>query len=209
MRLCNYKVGSTPLKMGEDVRLLKTDRCLITASKDTLTLPITFNGEVHGYFLHGSGKLVIDTIIETSRGALGKPTERKLTKPFLMLGEIEEAKDKMVKAKLSDLNRAGYINLEAFQKRAKVLCEEMLKREMCWTYDEKGRTRFFLFEIDSGDYALLVSRNAKNLVYISGKKVYVFSDNKSFMTSSNEVWISKPGKSIVIRNGNVLVSRER
>jgi hypothetical protein len=208
MRLCNYKLGSTPLKMGEDVRLLKTDKCLITALKDTLALPITFNGKVHGYFLHGSGKLVIDTIIETSRGAIGEPTERKLAEPFLMLGEAEEVRDKTTEAELSDLNRAGYENLEAFQKRAGELCEEMLKREMCWTYDGKRRTRFFLFEIDGGDYDLLVSRNAKNLVYVSGKKIHVFSGNKSLMTRPNEVWVYKPGKSIVIRNGNVFVGRK-
>lgn len=67
MRLYSYKLGSIPLKISEDVMLLKTDRCLITASKGTLALPITFNERVHGYFMHGSGKLVIDTIIETSR----------------------------------------------------------------------------------------------------------------------------------------------
>jgi hypothetical protein len=208
VRLYSYKLGNTPLKISEDTTLLKTERCLITALKDTLALPITFNERVHGYFMHGSGKLVIDTIIETSRGAIGKPTEKDLTKPFVMFGGTEEVRDKMVEADLSSLNRMGYENLENFQRKAEELCEELLGRKMCWTYDEKRHTRIFLFEIDRGSHDMLISRNAKNLVYISTGKVYVFGDNKSLMTSPNEVLISKPGKSIIIRNENVYVSRE-
>lgn len=100
-----------------------------------------------------------------------------------MLRGAEEVRDKIIEADFFSLNRMGYVNLENFQGKAEELCEELLGRKMCWTYDEKRHTRIFLFQIDGGSHDMLISRDAKNLVYISAGKVYVFSDDKSLMIS--------------------------
>jgi hypothetical protein len=207
VKLRSYKLGDTPLKTVEDLTLLKTDKCVITASKDMLALSITFNEQVHGCFMHGSGRLIVDTIIETSKGAIGEPTEKNLKNPFIMIGGVEEIEDKMAEADLSSLASAGYENIKALKRKAEDLCEELLERRVSWTRFETNLTRVFLFEVDGGNYDMLISKNTKKLVYVSASKVYVFSGNKILLSRPNEVLISKPGKSIVIAKGNVFLFR--
>jgi hypothetical protein len=191
----------------EDITLLKTEKCIITASKDTLALPITFNERVHGYFMHGSGRLIVDTIIETSKGAVGGPTEKNLKSPFITIGGFEEIKEKMTEADLADLTTLGYESTDSLKRKAEALCEELLDRKVSWPRFEANMTRIFLFEMDGDNYDMLISKNSKKLVYVSASKVYVFSGNKSLLSMPNEVLISKPGKSIIIAKGNVFVVR--
>ena len=208
MRPHNYELGNTPFKLVENLTLLKTDKCILTAFKDTLVLPLTLNEEALGFFMHGTGKLVIDTIIETSKGAVGKPIEKKLTEPFIMVGNVEEFKNKMIEADLPGLGVFGYQNPGAFHRKAVETCDRILKEKVDRRITNGERKRIFFLSSDEGHYDTLVSREGRELIYISGEKIYLFGDDKSVISRPNEVLLSKGGRRIIIAHNNVLIEKE-
>lgn len=207
MNPSNYKLGEEPLKTTEDTTLLKTERCIVTASKSTLALPLTINDKIPGLFMHGTGRLIIDAIIETSKGAIGKSIEKTLTEPFIMLGNIEKVKDKMAKADTASLGVMGYKNLEAFRGKAEEVCKRILNRRINGIHIDRRPASIFFFVNDENSYDTLISKNTRKLVYVTRGKVYVFSDDKSLMTGPEEVFLAKHGKTVIIANGNILIEK--
>jgi len=207
MNLSNYELGEELFKTTEDTMLLKTERCIVTAFKDTLALPLTINGKIPGFFMHGAGRLIIDAIIETSKGAIGKSIEKTLTKPFIILGDIEKVKDKMTKADMARLGVMGYENLEAFREKAEEVCERILNRRINGIRIDRRLASVFFFVNDENSCDTLISKNTRKLVYVTRGKVYVFSDDKSLITGPEEVFLSKHGKTVIIANGSVLIEK--
>jgi hypothetical protein len=87
-------LGNQPQKLTKDATLLHNEKCLVIATAGTIALPILLEEATSGQLFIGKGQLTIDTIVETSRGAIGKPIVRDLTPeyPFVMLGETETSK---------------------------------------------------------------------------------------------------------------------
>jgi hypothetical protein len=206
MRPLNYRLGDKPLKTVEDATLFKNDRCIVTAHKDTLALPIVIDEETEGYVFHGAGKLLLDAVIETSRGAIGKPIDRDLKELFLMFGGAKEIKESLDYADSSDLFKLGYENPEAFSERAEELCRSLFKgKSMRLDLDEKEAC-IFAFQNLNAKPDILVSKGDK-LVYTSRRSVYVFKGDKGVLKRPGEVVVSKEGKTIVINGPNVLMER--
>lgn len=68
----------------------------------------------------------------------------------------------------------------------------------------------FIFKNEEGDSDILITKNDE-LVYKSGKKVYVSKGNKSVLQrpgeSNREIIVSKKGKTVVIANNNILIEK--
>ena len=207
MKLRSYELDDELLRTLEDVTLLKNERCIVEIPKRTLALPIIIDEKVQGYVFHGAGKLMVDSIIETTRGAVGKPTVKDLSHPFMMLGKAEEIKDSLGPADTSDLQNAGYERVDGFVEKAKELCEGLLKgRHTHEGFNGKG-SRLFVFKNDEGDSDILLAKNDE-LVYKSGKKVYVSKGSKSVLQRHGEFIVSKKGKTVVIANNDILIERQ-
>lgn len=208
MRLQDYNLGDKPQKLLEDTLLFKNERSIVNASKDTLALPIEFDGETLGYVFHGEGKLLLDAIIETRRGAIGKSTERDLKAPFLMLGGAKEISSNIIPTNASDLSNMGYEDAQAFVKRADEACEHLFRRTMRHAHmDFDGKdARLFAFQREEDGYDTLISKRDK-LVYTSDEEVYVFKGDKGILTRHGEVVVSKKEKTVCVCDGNVLVER--
>ena len=206
MRLQDYKLGDKPLKLLQDTTLLKNERCIVNAFKDTLALPIEFDEETLGYVFHGKGKLLIDSIIETRRGAVGKSTERDLKEPFLMLGGTKEISNSMNPADTSDLSKLGYESAQAFVKSADEACERFFKRKIRHDhldFDAKD-ARLFAFMREEDGYDTLISKRDK-LLYTSDEEVYVFKGDKGILKRPGEVVVSKRGKTVCVSDNDVFV----
>jgi len=104
----DYQLEDTTLKTSEDKTLWQTERGIVKIRKNTLVLPIRLDGQRKGYVFHGNGELVLDTIVETEEGALGKPVEREVNKPFLLLGAKEDLLPSLDTAQQEDIQKAGY-----------------------------------------------------------------------------------------------------
>jgi hypothetical protein len=57
---------------------------------------------------HGEGRLILDAIIETKEGVIGKAIEKELKDPFLMLGNTEKINSFLETANDEDLVKTGY-----------------------------------------------------------------------------------------------------
>lgn len=207
MRLRNFEVDNEPLKVIEDATLLKNERCVVETSKGTLALPLLFDDRVQGYVFHGAGRFMVDSIVETTRGAVGKPTVKDLSRPFMMLGNAEEVRDILRPAVSSDLQSAGYKGADAFVEEAKEFCEDLLDgRQIHGDFNGKG-SRLFAFKNDKGTSDILVAKNHK-IVFKSGKKVYVSKGSKSVLQHPREIIVSKKGKTVIIANDDILIERQ-
>jgi len=72
----NVKLGNQPGKLIRDLVLLQNEKCIVKACASALTLPILVDDETRGHLFFGKGQLTMDTIVETPRGAVGKPWSR-------------------------------------------------------------------------------------------------------------------------------------
>ncbi|MGQ9538260.1 MAG: hypothetical protein ACUVTE_01545 [Candidatus Bathycorpusculaceae bacterium] len=64
--------------------------------------------------LHSEGKLILDAIIKTDEGAVGKPVEKEIEKPFIMIGNVEHVLQNLVVASKQDLAIKGYVSTFTF-----------------------------------------------------------------------------------------------
>ena len=205
MSLSHYKFDSKPLKLLSNLDLLKTERCLVKVENGTLALPILIDDGALGYVFHGSGQFIMDTIIETKKGAVGKSTDKELTQPFIMLGKVAAMENMVSTADSSDLNRLGYSSAEAFVKAADDFCSRFMKGKKYCGNLEAENGYIFAFP-DSECFDILVSKENK-LFYTSKERVFVFKEGKEVLTSPEQIVVSKGGKAVVIADGDILIEK--
>lgn len=206
MRLHHFELGGDPQKTIEDLTLFRNDRCLVELSKRTLALPLTFDEKLQGYVFHGIGKLVVDSIVETTRGAVGRPTVKTLDRPFLMLGRAEDLRESLEPADALDLREVGYESTTEFIEEASEFCEDLLKERHTNGDFDRQSSHLFVFKSEKGDSDVLVAKK-KGFVFKSGRKIYVSKGSKSVLQCPGEIVVSKKGKTVVIANNNILVER--
>lgn len=193
-----YRVESVLLRATGPLRLWEAERGLVEVQEDTLALPISVAEQRRGYVFHGAGKLILDTIVETDAGAIGKPVEKELNQPFLMLGNDEEIGEDLNSAGEEDLKNKGYENLEAFVQRAEDLLDRFPRKRMIGCGDLGGcRGSIFLFQSESGKPDLLLL-NGSRLVYKSSGTMFALSGRHVVLKGHDRVAVSVDGKCFVI-----------
>lgn len=202
-------LGNQPQKLTKDATLLQNEKCIVTATAGTLALPILLDNATSGQFFVGKGKLTLDTIVETSRGAIGQPLIKDLdpTHPFLMLGETDNLKENLTSATNQDLESMGYKTPDELLKTANEAFDQFAHRRRSHI-DIEPDARIFAFADDHEKWDFLIAKDDK-LVYASRHKVYVSkSGDESASLGQGSILVSKKGKTVVIDKGNILVDRD-
>ena len=196
----NYQLGNTVSKTSEATMLWQTEKGIIEISKNTLAIPIKLSDKERGYVFHGNGKLLLDTIVETEEGAIGKPVEKELNDPFLMLGNVEEIQKHFTKASEEDFAKLGYENQQGFVDRAEELFNQFFKKEGVHGHRTLSGDRGFIFTFQNqtGKLDILVAKGSK-LVYKAMDIVFVSNENKVVLKSPSEVVCTSNGKSVIIK----------
>ena len=195
----DYELEKVVLKANVDATLWQADKGLVSISKNTLALPIIAGDQRRGYVFCGKGKLLLDTIVETEEGAFGRPVERELHEPFLMLGAKEELSQRLDAAVEEDLRGAGYENAQQFVNEAEALCKRFFERRVCGNrvrFDD-GRGLVFAFSSDTSKLDLLVTKDSK-LVFKKAGLVFVSNKDNSILKGHGTVILSRRGKSLVV-----------
>jgi hypothetical protein len=203
------RLGDQPQKLTKDATLLQNEKCIVTATAGTLALPILLEEATSGQLFVGRGQLTIDTIVETSRGAVGKPIVRDLTPdhPFLTLGETENLKENLAPVTNQDLNNVGYKSTEEFLKTANEAFNEFTHRRHNHI-DVEPDARVFAFANHHEKWDFLIAKDDK-LVYASKHKVYISKNGgESDSLEPGSILVNKKGKTVVIDRGNILVDRD-
>jgi len=197
----NYQLDSTILKANDVLTLWRTEKGVIEIGKNTLAIPIKQGDQRRGYIFHGHGKLLLDTIIETDKGAIGKPVEKEITEPFLMLGDTEETQQHLSTASKEDLMEMGYENEQGFLARAEDLFDNFFGERRIHSHQCCGNNHGFIFAFPNkaGELDVLVAKGSR-LVYKAMNKVFVSDKSKVILKTQNEVILSRGGKkSFVIK----------
>jgi len=196
----DYQLGDTVSKVAEAVTLWQTERGIIVISEDTLAVPIKLDDRERGYVFHGHGRLLLDTIVETEKGAIGRPVEKGLNEPFLMLGDTEEKQKYLTEASEEDFAKMGYENQQEFVAEAKELFDRFFQKEGIHR-TRTSRKHFgviFAFQNPSKKLDILVARGSK-LVYKAIDLVFVSNEDKVVLKSPSEVVCASNRKSVVIK----------
>jgi hypothetical protein len=196
----DYSLEETVLKATDRTTLWKTEKGLVEIDKDALAVAVMHGDRKKGYIFHGHGKLLLDTIVETEEGAVGKSIERELDAPFLMLGDEEETQKHLSPAGEEDLKKHGHGSSDEFLKKAEDLMERFCRRRGANTGDCCGSRRGAVFAFPNHDDKLdvLVLKDGK-LVYKTANMVFVSGEDKAVLKSPEQIVVSNRGRLCIIK----------
>jgi len=201
MKWQNYELDNNISKETEPITLWRTEKGTVEIGKNTLAIAIKLDNRQKGYIFHGHGKLLLDTIVETQEGAVGKPIESELNKPFLMLGNTEETQQHLSTATKEDLTKMGYENERGFVDKAEDLFDNFSGRKGIHNHEccSDNHGVIFAFPNEAGKLDVLVANGSK-LVYKAINQVFVSHDDKVVLKTPTEVIVSGDNrKSLVIK----------
>jgi hypothetical protein len=198
-----YELSSEVLRTTQKMTLWKNEKGIVEVNDNTPVIPVKLDEEARGYVFGGKGRLVVDAIVETTKGAIGEPVERDIKRPFLMMGNTET-----IQESLKPLEEEDFVNLEIktkdeFLNKAEDLLDRFFEGSSGkhrGSSFNKGDGFIFAFPNEKDKLDILVCKDSK-LVYTSLDKVFVSKRNKVVLTSHGDVVVSKPGKSIFVSNG--------
>jgi hypothetical protein len=177
-----YQLDDKIMKTTDPLKLWQSEKGLVEVDKGALATGIRLDQELKGYVFHGRGRLVLDTIVETKDGAIGKPVEKEITEPLLMLGATEETQRHLTTATDEDLTERGYGNQKEFAANTERLFDRFLGRGRMHTGGCCGESRgtVFAFADKTHESEILVADDAK-IVYKASNMVFVSDGNKVLM----------------------------
>lgn len=204
----DYELDDTISKVTQDITLWQTEKGIIEIGKNTLAIPIRWTDRRRGYVFRGHGKLLLDTIVETEEGAIGKPVDRELNDSFLMLGNTEEIQKHLAEAREEDFTGMGYENRQGFVAEAEDLCNQFFRGRVhgCQRFDG-NHGLIFAFQNEEDKLDMLVTEGSK-LVYKATDLTFVSKENKQVLKTSREVVCKSDGRSVIIqKNRSVLIQK--
>ncbi len=194
----DYTLENTVLKSDEAFTLYRADKASVEVNKSLLAVPIKVDDKRVGYVFLGQGKLLVDAIVETEEGAFGKPIERALSEPFLMLGNTEQTSEHFSPASHDDLKRVG-VDEKTLQDRAHGLLDRFASKSVSHGHADLRNHNGWIFAFSNGENALnhLVSKGSE-LIYNDEDLSFVSKGDKSILRSSEKVVLSHHGRSFVV-----------
>jgi hypothetical protein len=197
-----YKLERPVTETTEDIVLWQSEKGVLEISKHTLAVPVKFGDKRKGYVFHGRGKLLVDAIVETAEGAVGKSIEKEVDAPFLMFGNAENVQNHLADANCTDFAEFGYEDQQKFLDNAEGLCDRFFKYRISnhESFDE-DHDQIFVFPNEANRFDILASKGSR-LVYKTTEMVFVSNEsNNAVLKSPSEVVVASNGKSFVIKEG--------
>jgi len=204
-----YKIDDTISKSTGDIRLWHTEKGFIEINNGTLAISIKLGDQEKGCIFHGHGKLILDTIVETGEGAVGKPIEKELNDPFLMLGDTEKIKQHFSVATKEDFARFGYESQKGFLDRAEDLFSRFFKQGIGNTRQSFSQDHGFVFAFQNQSSKLdILVANGSKLLYTAEDVVFVSNENNVVLKVPDEVVCSNNRKSVILRKGKSVIIKK-
>jgi hypothetical protein len=187
-----YTLDNAVQKIDQSLTLWKTDKGIIKIDKDTYAIAILQDGKPEGYIFSGNGNLVLDTIVETEQGAIGKPTEKTLSEPFLMLGNTETTQPHLQEATDNNDFKTKAENLfhHFFHKHSHIDC--------CHTHHHNEGV-IFAFPTETQRLDLLVLNDAK-IVYKAQNMTFISNGHHDILKSPENMVVSDLGKCVILKS---------
>lgn len=168
-----------------------------------MLLPVRIK-DLEGFYVHGYGSFLLDSIVEAEMGAIGEPLRRELKDPFIFLGPLEEDPN-FSTASEEDLKEAGYEDIDDMVQKAEEICKEFSKHIHCTCF---GRTQGTIVAFPrGGTFDILVVKDGKITYHEAGMTFVSSGDKNILLGRGREVVVSKKGKMVVVKDGKILVKK--
>ncbi len=198
------EVSDQPRVLNAPATLLKDERVSLKMETGSLLLSLKI-GKSKGHFVHGSGMFLLDSIVETEMGAVGRPVKRKLEEPFIILGPLQEEAS-LDDAAVGNLESAGYGDADAMVKLARDMATRFSDR-IHRSSSAGTEGNFVAFPRNDGFDFLVVKGN--KIVYREEDMTFVSRDGKDvILNGCCDIAVSKPGKSVSIKGGNIVIAKK-
>ena len=193
----NYHLEDTVSKTTEKAVLWQAEKGSVEISEGSLAIGIKLGDEKKGYVFHGNGRLLLDAIVETREGAIGKPVEKEITNPFLMLGSIVE---NLSPTNQEDFEKMGYADQQEALTKARDVFDRFFEGNRLRHLHRSGSYHglIFAFPDENGEFDLLVA-NGSSIVYKAERMVFVSNGGKSILKSPKETVCVTDGKSVILK----------
>ncbi|RLE65461.1 MAG: hypothetical protein DRJ47_05070 [Thermoprotei archaeon] len=150
-----WKLDKEVYRLNENKVFLDHPKCRLTVGENSILAKVFFNDHHVGYVVQGYVEFFVDTILETSEGAVGKPVRKTGHQTFIYLSKQPP-----------EMNLSPTGDKE-FWAKAYSLCEKFFKQ------NEYRLHKGHIVAFPVGDkFEILVLKNNK-LVYISLSKIFV------------------------------------
>ena len=194
----HYEIDGTILRSNAELTLARSDKASLEIKKGTLTLPVKVADKREGYIFLGEGKLLIDAIVETERGAVGKPVQRELHELFLMLGNTEETSKHLEKASDDDLKRMDFTEKTLLTKAQDLLAKFMGKEATHGSaHFRQSEGSIFAFPNEENNLDLLLL-NGATLIYTTKDMSFICDGDKLVLNTPRQVFLSAQGTSLAL-----------
>jgi hypothetical protein len=195
----NYELDDKVLELDEDMTLYRSDKVLVNLNKGTRAIAVKRKDRMEGLVFLGHGRLIVDTIVETENGALGKPTERELSEPFLMLGPVEDTLQHLKEANKEDLQRNGVKAEDLFDKAQNLVDKLQERRALCsFSCHNEQKGLVFAFATDEDRLDVLVLNDSR-IVFKSKGISFVSIGNHSVLKNTYQAVLATNGRSVFVR----------
>lgn len=176
------ELGNRVQKLTQQETLWQGDKGTAKANQDTLLFPITQGSSQIGYLFQGDCTLILDAIVETRQGAVGKSIEKNLTEPFLMLAR--DLTLSTIDAEEKDVIRIGYKDKQEFLNKMNDVANELLTGRQIGSHyhSPSNQSRVFMFTNNGHKTAILVATGS-NIVYKTKGFVFVANDDRIVLKS--------------------------
>lgn len=196
MRPTDYRIDTTIKRTTKEATLWKSDNAIVQIEGKALAVKVLADDEPCGRVFWGGGSLLIDTIVDTKRGAIGKSLEKEITEPFIMIGGVQSNQDHLKRVEEEDIAQPDATNREEFLQKAERLVEKLLDHSSRSIVKDGGLV--FAFPNEKDELDLLVVKGSK-LVFKGADRVFVAKGDNVVLTGpQGEVAISKSGRSVVV-----------
>jgi hypothetical protein len=196
-----HKLDGTILKADETITLSKTENCSVEIMKGTLADAVKLDNQRKGFIFHGQGRLLLDAMVETERGTAGRPVDRELREPFLMLGDTRDIEQHLRRASAEDLKNMHYRNEEEFARRAEELCDRFFKKTRIDEDRNFGKKLGLVFVFPNEEETMdILIVNDSELVYKGADKVFISNKDNVILKTGDELVLNKNGRSLFTRN---------
>jgi hypothetical protein len=194
----HYELGDAILKSNESFFLFRSDIASVEIGKEAFAVLVKVKSEIVGYVFTGQGKLLVDAIVETEEGALGKPIQRSLNEPFLMLGNSGEMSRHFSATRDEDPRKVS-IDEKTFLEKAQELLDRFSRGRIVHQHEHMfdGRGLIFAFRRGKEELDILLSKDSK-LVYATNEMSFVTDGDNSILTGSGQVILSHHGRPFVM-----------
>jgi hypothetical protein len=197
----DYHASGTVFGAAEPLRLWETAKGYVEIGKNTLAVPIMRGYRPKGYVFQGHSRLVLDTIIETEEGAVGKPVEKEIARPFLMLGNTETIQHCLVPAGNEDLTEMGYTKQEELVAKAEDLLNRLSGRKgriHSSPFSRYCNASVFAFQNETDKLDILVAKGEK-LVYKAMNTIFVSNRDRTILKERSGLICVSDGRSIIVK----------